>query len=48
MRHSGCDAGMYSGMTKTIFINYALVVKQYFLLHFTKCIGVDGSNNKLE
>ena len=31
-----CDAGMYSGMTITMYINYAHVVQQYFLLHFTK------------
>ena len=35
--HSGCDAGMYSGMTITMYsyINYAHVVQQYFLLCFT-------------
>ena len=27
-----CDAGMYSGM----YINYAHVAQQYFLLRFTK------------
>ena len=31
-----CDAGMYSGMTITMYISYAHVVQQYILLHFTK------------
>ena len=31
-----CDAGMYSGMTITMYINYAHVAQQDFLLHFTK------------
>ena len=32
-----CDAGMYSGMTITMYsyINYAHVAQQYFLLRFT-------------
>ena len=33
-----CDAGMYSGMTITMYINYAHVAQQYFLLHFTKYV----------
>ena len=30
-----CDASMYTGMTITMYINYAHVAQQYFLLHFT-------------
>ena len=33
-----CDAGMYSGMTITMYINYAHVAQQYFLLRFTKYV----------
>ena len=33
-----CDAGMYSGMTITMYINHAHVAQQYFLLHFTKSV----------
>ena len=33
-----CDAGMYSGMTITMYINYAHVAQQYFLLRFTNYV----------
>ena len=33
-----CDAGMYSGMTITMCINYAHVAQQYFLLRFTRYV----------
>ena len=33
-----CDAGMYSGMTITMHINYPHVAQQYFLLCFTKYV----------
>ena len=36
-----CDASMYSGMTITMYINYAHVVQQYFLLCFI-LVGVQN------
>ena len=33
-----CDASMYFGMTITMYIIYAHVVQQYFLLRFTKYV----------
>ena len=36
------DAGMYSGMTITMYINYAHVAQQYFLLRSTKYILLHG------
>ena len=44
--NSWCDAGMYSGMTITMYFNYAHMAQQYFLLHFTKYVVLTRNQSK--